>query len=704
MKNTITVVLISLILLSNISFADVVSEEQAKQSAKNIYFNRVNLQKSVELKDINLTLVYTAYNNTTPLYYAYNVDGNNGFVIISASDATLPLIGYSFERGFDLSNSSEEFKLFMGEYAEQIEYVEENNIAADSRISNSWQESYSPVLSTKGVNATAGPLLLTTWNQDDPYNEACPVDAQGPGGRVYVGCVALAMAQVMKYYNYPAQGEGSRTSYVNFNGGYPTTTVNFATQTYEWSNMPLSMTSSNSYLTDFLFDCSVAVDMNYGPDGSGSNSPKIVTALETYFKYDTQCEIIDRSSYTDAAWITIVKAEIDNNRPTVYTGMGTTVGHAWNCDGYNNDELHMNWGWGGSSNGYFNINNFTSTGYVLALDHTLVRYIYPEANYPEGCSATPKLITGSQGTFDDGSGNTNYVDNADCQYLIQPECGSSMELAFDTWNVDAGDVVYIYDGSTTSDPLLATFDGANSTSVVTSSGNSLLVNFVSNSSTNNTGWDASYKTLTCGGIKTITDNIGTVEDGSADCDYEAQKICKWYLEPTTTNNTFELEFTEFELDGGSNDFVAIYKDNFDSNNEIGVYNATNIPSTLSIYGDKIIVYFKTDYSGSAAGWKFNYDINTDIDENSIVESISIYPNPFNTDATINYNLIQNGNVSIDVVNILGTKVGQIQVDNQISGSHKINLSEISGELNNGIYFINIRVNNTEFNYKVVKTN
>ena len=698
MKKYVSLLILVLITIS-FSYGKNVNLINAKKVAKNIYYNRAN----IDLSQINLKLEYVNIVNSDTMYYVFSNNGK-GFIIISADDATMPLIGYSLDNEFKYDNKIDNFSFFLNTFEKQINYVKKNKSIADLRIQKEWAKYLIPQKNTN-VQTELQPLLVHTWNQDWPYNAKCPEDVNGPGGHVYVGCVALAMAQVIKYWNYPAVGTGTHTNYSYFNGGYGNLTVNYANEHYIWTNMPLRLLVENDDVATFLYDCSVAVNMHYSANGSGSSTDYIVDAVKNYYSYDNSVNSKNRDDYSDANWKNILKAEIDAKRPMVYTGMDSNLGsgHAWNCDGYNtSDEFHMNWGWGGYNNGFFNLDDFTSTGYNFDSDFKAIVSIFPpSSSYPEGCSVTPKLITGNEGTFTDGSGNTNYSNNRDCEWLLQPACGTSLQLTIDRWLVETNDTMYVYDGSTTSDVLLAKFGGSDIPSTVSSSGNSMLVRFVSDGSGNDFGWDASYKVLTCSGTKTITDASGTINDGSGSCDYENSKICKWSIEPTGVG-MFNLNFSEFDLSSTNTyDYLQIYKDVIDVAHLIDRYDYTNVPTTLSIAASKVILNFRSNSSDVAGGWTLSYTTTTDVEENQI-SKLSIYPNPYKNDAVIDYDLVKNSNVNIQITDILGNIVGEKQYYQEI-GNHKIAVSDLNNNIINGIYFINLRVGNKIYNYKIIKS-
>jgi hypothetical protein len=454
-----------------------------------------------------------------------------------------------------------------------------------------------------------------------------------------------------------------------------------------------------------LYHCSVAVDMHYGPDGSGAQTSKLVYALKTFYFYSSNIQYVSKSNYSQTGWENLLKQQIDNKWPMAYQGMDGTEGHAWNCDGYNGNQFHMNWGWGGSGNGYYTLDNLVVSGYTFNSSQGAVINVYPASNYPEWCSGT-KLITGRGGTFNDGSGNQNYQNNISCKYLIQPTCASSVSLSFDRFNLASGDNVLIYDGTDENSPLLATFNSSNlPSSTINSSGDALLVKFVTDAVNTDYGWYASYSTQTCSGSKTLTAPSGIVEDGSKSCNYDNSKICTWNIEPPNAVS-FMLNFIEFDFPSGDvADNLKIYKNNTSSSNLIGTYTSANVPpSTLEITGaSKLIIRFTSNASVTAGGFKFSYTTYTNIADNNADYNVRIYPNPIKSNTIIEYNLKEaNNKVAIVVENILGQTIGSYTLT-QPAGQYSINLNSVVEyeKMTKGIYFVRLIINNNESVHKLV---
>ena len=204
-----------------------------------------------------------------------------------------------------------------------------------------------------------GPLLTTQWGQGCFYNASCPADTASHSTclRTPAGAGAIAMAQIMKFYNYPAQGLGEH--------GYPHPKygiqyANFGATSYQWNNMPNVVNSLNSDVATLIYHCGVAQNMNFGPTGSTSTEADLDTALIKYFRYPKAGVWIERASYTAAEWRDILKAELDAGHPVLYSGFNYngTQQHFFVCDGYQGDDsFHINWGYGGLSDGYFSLDN-----------------------------------------------------------------------------------------------------------------------------------------------------------------------------------------------------------------------------------------------------------------------------------------------------------------------------------------------------------
>ena len=323
-------------------------EEADAQHVGEVFLSK---KANIVLNDVRLTLAYKEISSVlnqeqqeTVYFYVFNF-GTNGFVIVSGDDDVLPILGYSNEGNFDVDDIPTNTKKWLEEYKNQIRYVIYNNIPATYGIVNEWDELRHSKKGDFVSKAAVAPLLTTKWDQSPYYNALCPMDNQY-GQRTVTGCVATAMAQVMKYWNYPAKGTGFH-SYSH--SKYGTLSANFGSTTYQWSLMPNSVNSSNSAVATLMYHCGVSVNMHYGVSavgGSGANTLDVANALKIYFGYKNTVEGKSRVNYSDTQWKNLLKNELNNYRPIQYAGAGTGGGHSFVCDGYdNNDFFHFNWGW-----------------------------------------------------------------------------------------------------------------------------------------------------------------------------------------------------------------------------------------------------------------------------------------------------------------------------------------------------------------------
>lgn len=342
-----------------------INEDMAKRVGQTFLAAKPEFATSLELH-----IVYKAlgdagsqpYSVQTPLFYVFNTN-TRGFVIVAADDNALPILGYSCLETFDAYNMPQNVQKWLEAYKNEIHYIINNEIEATADIQAQW-EAYSHNRTPQSIGRntnSVSPLVQTRWSQSPYYNALCPSSS-------VTGCVATAMAQVMKYWDFPTRGTG----FHSYNHPtYGTLSANFGNTSYQWSSMPNSVNSSNSAVATLMYHCGVSVDMDYSPQGSGayvieSASPTqncAEYALKTYFGYKSTMQGVERQNYSQTQWTSLLRTELDAGRPILYAGFGAGGGHAFVCDGYDvNDYFHFNWGWGGAYDGYFWINGLNPTG------------------------------------------------------------------------------------------------------------------------------------------------------------------------------------------------------------------------------------------------------------------------------------------------------------------------------------------------------
>ena len=313
-------------------------------------------QGNATKKVANLDLAYTqTTENGANALYVFNFEG--GYLIMAADDVAQPILAFGEEGCFDANNIPDGLAYYLRHYARQIEYAVTNNMTATPEIAEQWEQirRYRVIRSERATRGDVAPLISTNWNQDSPFNAYCPTGQGGPGGRAYAGCVATAMSMVMKRWNWPDHGQGSH-SYTP--SGYATQTVDFENAYYQWNNMPNIVNNSNyQAIAMLMYHCGVAVDMQYGPQGSGAHSQDVPDAIFNYFRYTKNANRLDRDLYTRNEWEEILISNLQEGFPMYYSGAEGNSGHAFVCCGYRESDrkFYFNWGWSGFNNNYFAI-------------------------------------------------------------------------------------------------------------------------------------------------------------------------------------------------------------------------------------------------------------------------------------------------------------------------------------------------------------
>jgi len=366
--------------LSWMTSAKQVEERNAGKVAGNFFASRIDRNQFKTLP--SPVLVYTASqkqaekSNALPAFYIFNFSTPPGFVIVAADDAISPILAYSRESSFNTIEIPSNLAWWLEGYEMQITEVAAKDLKPAPAIKAEWEDLLADAPSASLKSADADDFLVKLlWHQNMPYNDDCPV-VNVYEDRAPTGCVATAMAMIMKYHNYPAKGTGSNS----YKSQYDTLTADFGNTTYPWDKMPDSLVSSSTTaeieaVALLMYHCGVSFNINYGEKATSGraaankNSPDDIcaeNALKKYFGYDPNLRSVDRSDSTYEAWIKLLKTEIDAKRPILYSGMKyekisptkiDTSGHSFICDGYNSSNFfHFNWGWGpDDDNGFYKI-------------------------------------------------------------------------------------------------------------------------------------------------------------------------------------------------------------------------------------------------------------------------------------------------------------------------------------------------------------
>ena len=385
---------VSLLLAVTTVFAERVSQADAALVANN-FMNPTSVSGVKKAPARPMVLKAAAADDNQ--FYVYENASGEGWVMVAADDAITPILAYSKTGTFKTENQPANVKTWLGKYDTFIKKVEEDGLVANEETSAMWNRLRKSPPSTPGGNVVVDMLVQTQWDQDDPYWKLTP----GSGSdKAYTGCVATAMAQVMKYWEWPKKGTGSHTyqpvmdifdnddNYLRTDTIYPGfLTVKFGETTYDWDNMLNKYTSSatpaqENAVATLMYHCGVSAEMQYGGDaydGSGTytinygdwDDPTCAqNSFPKYFGYKrdgltsyyrdgyTYQGTKYYDSWTDAAWTAMIKGELDKHHPIMYDGSGKKGGHSFICDGYDDQNyFHFNWGWSGSNDGWYKLDN-----------------------------------------------------------------------------------------------------------------------------------------------------------------------------------------------------------------------------------------------------------------------------------------------------------------------------------------------------------
>lgn len=353
-------------------------------------------------------------------------------------------------------------------------------------------------------------------------------------------------------------------------------------------------------------------------DGSGSNN----------YSNNSDCKWLIQPSGVGSITISFSSFDLQNGLDFIKVYDGTTMS-ATLLASYSGSSLPASI----TSSGGAMLVHFTSDASGSAAGWT--------ASYsatPLYCNGTITLVNPG-GTFTDGSGVNNYGNNSDCQWLIQPAGAVSISLSFSLFSVQSGfDFVEIYDGTSTSDPLLGSYSGSSIPSTINSSGGAMLVHFTSDANTNASGWSASYTSVIpdyCSGTTYLTATYGTFSDGSGSGNYLNNADCKWLLQPPGVSSII-LNFNSLNTEYGY-DFIKVYDGTTTSAPLLGSFSGSSIPSTINSSGGAMLIYFNSDTSYTDDGWSVSYTsstVNVTLPENKESFKVQIFPNPFNHSATV----------------------------------------------------------------------
>ncbi|MBU2652120.1 MAG: C10 family peptidase [Bacteroidetes bacterium] len=601
------------LLLSNGINANPVERDKAAIVAENFYCHILTVGDMTSNASLQPELS-TYYFQDLPVFFIAGFQ--EGFVLLSTDSDLPPILGYSAEGFFDIANLPPALDYFLKKYAEELISGLLPDKEASKTNDKNWDLLYNGMIPAdrEALFRSEGvPLLTSSWNQNYPYNKYCPADPDGPGGHAYAGCVATAMAQVMYYYRWPAQGSGS---HAYFSTHYDTIKADFGNTIYRWEEMCDAIHYySNDAIAELMFHCGVSINTSYSSNGSGAYSIDCMPALQDYFGYSDGMRYILRADVGDA-YSDSLKLNIDAGMPVIYRGGSFWESHSFVCDGYQGDYFHFNFGWSGSGDGYYLLDGLTPFGYNLVPQQAALTNIHPGQGFPCHCNGCDTL-SDIKGSFTDGSGPYSYLPNKSCSWLISPDNLDVSQIIITMKTLDTEeniDVIRIYEGPDTSFPLLYELSGQSDEINIIAHSGEVLVTFTTNGEDNRQGFMAEYICLEytfCQPVNSHTWLSQWLFDNSGPYPYADNTYCSWMIQPYNPSvdsiSGINIVFSAFGTEE-NHDYLRIFSGTDTTQEAAAILSGSTLPSDILLPAETASMVFTSDGSGTGDGWSLRYEI------------------------------------------------------------------------------------------------
>lgn len=693
-----------LLFAANIALSANIDQKQAEKAAIHFFYERINQYENISLSDIKVEEVFVEIQDSETAFYIFNLN-HPGFIIVAATDQIYPVLGYSFDGKYSPIDPPVQFQGLIYSYKLQVSYAIDNPFEPADFIRSEWDR-----LLTDDPNELIvytdekdiEPMLTTTWDQGSFYNELCPADAGGPGGHCVTGCVATALGQLVNYFRWPDTGLGS---YSYSWPPYGTLSADFGNTTYRWDEMGVALYNTNLPVATILSHLGISVDMEYSANSSGMTNHKGAYTLRTYFKYSPETQYVFRDS-TTMDWDSLLITHLDKHIPMYYAGWSNPwiSGHAFICDGYQGDHhYHFNWGWGSSYDGYFYTDNLNPGGSNFNNAQELIINAFPDTvlyQYPYYCQGADTLKT-FDGTIDDGSGPVyDYSDNASCSWLIAPDDSvNNITISFLKFETDASDVMTIYDGESSTAPVLGTYSGPTLPDDVVSSGDKVFITFDTDGSGVAPGWLLTYSSenpVYCSGLVQLTQyDSDTFSDGSGSRDYHNGTQCLWKILPEGAG-TVSLFFDSFKTEEDA-DYVSVY--DLVTLDLLGEYSGDmGQPGMVATsMSGQMFVTWSTNASITDEGWEAYYIADwVGVEELPNNLEIKVYPVPVKDELNISIRNTRASKVQIDLISVSGMTI--LSQEHSLAGKENISIG--TDNITNGIYILRIKTGG-EYHFKKI---
>ena len=353
----------------------------------------------VDLYDAPLTKA----GDPAPAFHIFNREGG-GFVIIAGDDACKPILGYSFNESFgDMTKIPDGLREWLSDFEEQVSLIRREG---DRPNTEAWTAVLVPTKAGSGY-LPAVEHVTPVWSQKEPFNLLAP---ELGGQRAVIGCVPLAMGMMMRFFGFPAKGEGYLPPYSYEQDGTMCSIEGFELgHPYDWDHIKFDYREEytpeeGAAVARLVYDCAVAVQAKFA-ESTSANMSVMAGCAVNHFGFDPGAYYYGRDLFNDEQWLDMLKGELQDH-PVLYSARREGAGHSFLVDGYDTDgNVHVNWGWGGSSNGYYALSAFTpSANRQYVFNHAAIFGLVPK----QGSGGTAKEYlyyksgTSSSGTVFNG--------------------------------------------------------------------------------------------------------------------------------------------------------------------------------------------------------------------------------------------------------------------------------------------------------------
>ncbi|HIZ86187.1 MAG TPA: thiol protease/hemagglutinin PrtT [Candidatus Coprenecus stercoravium] len=454
MRRDFIISALAMLLVSLTASAERVTRQQAAETAAE-FFSRAETGGFSRNRVPSVTMVMSVED---AFYVFDNADGH-GFVIVSAEDAVMPVLGYSFENSFpEDGDMAPGLRSWMEDMRKEIMAVRAMGISQSESTAAAWS---GPEYGTPVVE-----LETARWGQEEPFCDLCPVV---DGQTAATGCAATALASVMYYFRWPEKGTGTIPAYTTLTDKRPVEALTLG-HTYNWDNMLADYSSSYTEeqagaVAVLMRDCGYMIESDYRArdnGGTGSYMKDIPEPLVKYMGYDESVRHVTRADYTAQEWLDMMKAELDGGRPVLYAGCTASyAAHAFVLDGYtDNDFFRVNWGWCGESNGYFLLDalNVERNGNLYELNYLqdAIIGIQPDTGTEDVSGEVGLAYDKAAGTVTLTAQEQITVSLIDSEGRMAAEAASGTSVTLDISGLEAGDYTLKVTGDTLSMELTLT--------------------------------------------------------------------------------------------------------------------------------------------------------------------------------------------------------------------------------------------------------